>query len=872
MKSRRSFLFSIVLLLVNATGAAGALLTTLGMTFGTVLLPVPFLCGMLLCSLLSVFLWSTRNKVRVAIQWFMLAGGYVACLLLFWKNRMDGMGWALQGMFGKMNERYGIHLIWDLPQETESVLVQATWSVLAVMLPYVLLLGYAVVRGRVLALLLADAAWFAAACVMDDFPAYVWLVICILGLAAVIIRNAFRDDERAGVQAVLIGAAVLGAVMAPVYRLAVPYLDSRYDAILEARIELNIKINEEWIPRIKSMLSKLGTGSGTDVTGKLTRKTGTAYTSAEIYRVTFSAAPKSTVYLRGFVGKYYAGKEWMTDKDSALEKYYRREGWALPESGGDLINLTYDAFGYLTSEKVSVEELAAPGSYTVYPYGTQIPEDYKVHWDGTVEWKSGSYEFFYSRPENYDPEQGLTGTAAREESEYRAYVYDTYCEYPAEKFPRLTEFLESSGFRTDSVYNSLADVLAYLRKTAVYDLDTPNTPRGEDFVEYFLFESGAGYCTHFASSAVLMLRYLGVPARYATGYAAAPGDFKRNEDGTYSAVILDKQAHAWAEVYLDGIGWVPVEMTPGAVPFPRDNTAEQLALAEHLTGGSGSRSQQWNLSAGWDNLIGQEESAGSESAAGQEDLAVPEESAGEGSVVPEESAGEGTDAQEESAGESSGVQGESAGEGSDGKEESAGDEGAVQEGSAGTGNSGQGAPDQGGSGWFGNFGQKKPGQGVTSHDSGVDENDENIFTRVRELFAGAMAVLKRVFTVAGLVILFVGIWKIIRKLVRRYCLRRLEQAENREKVFMLYRNTRTLLQVSGCAGRLNGPGEDMAEFNRLLEKCGFGEKEPTKEELQKVKDFCEGLEKEAYAGLPFYKKPLFSELDIYGSTGRRRAS
>lgn len=867
MKSRGSFLFSIVLLLVNATGAAGALLTALGMTFGTVLLPVPFLFGMLLCCLLSVFLWSTRNKVRAAIQWFLLAGGYAACLLLFWKNRMDGMGWALQGLFGKMNERYGIHLIWDLPQETEDILVQATCSVLAVMLLYVLLLGYAVVRGRVLALLMADAAWFAAACVMDDFPAYVWLVICILGLAAVIIRNAFRDDERAGIQAVLIGAAVLGAVMAPVYRFAVPFLDSRYDAVLEARIELNIKINEEWIPRIKSMLAKLGTGSDTDVTGKLTRKTGTAYTSAEIYRVTFSSAPRSTVYLRGFVGRSYAGNEWMADKDSALEKYYRRKGWTLPESGSDLVNLTYNAFCYRTPEQVSVEELAAPGSYTVYPYGAQIPEDYKVHWDGTVEWKSGSYEFFYSAPEDYSSERRLTGTASRDESEYRAYVYDTFCEYPAKEFPRLTEFLESSGFRTDSVYDSLADVLAYLRRTAVYDLDAPNTPRGEDFVEYFLFESGEGYCTHFASSAVLMLRYLGVPARYVTGYAVAPGDFKRNDDGTYSAVILDKQAHAWTEVYLDRIGWVPVEMTPGAAPFPRDNTAEQLALAERLAGDSGSGSQQLNPSIEWDDFTGQEESGGSESTAGQEDFAGQEESAEEDGVGQEESAGDKGAGQESSV-----VQGDSAGESSGGQKESGGDGGAGQESSVGVGNSGQGVPDQGGSGWFGNFGQKTQGQGVTSQNPGVGENAQNIFTRVSELFAGAMAVLKRVFTVVGPVIFIVGIWRITRKLVRRNCRRRLEQAENREKVFLLYRNTQRLLQVSGCAGRLSGPGEDMAEFNRLLEKCGFGEKEPTTEELQKVRDFCEGLEKEAYAGLPFYKKPLFSELNIYGLTGQRKAS
>ncbi len=114
----------------------------------------------------------------------------------------------------------------------------------------------------------------------------------------------------------------------------------------------------------------------------------------------------------------------------------------------------------------------------------------------------------------------------------------------------------------------------FLTGNAVYDLDVSNTPEGEDFVEYFLFERKRGYCAHFASSAVLMLRYLGIPARYVTGYAAGPENLKSNADGICSAVILNRQAHAWVEIYLDGIGWVPVEMTPGAAPFPHDNTGE----------------------------------------------------------------------------------------------------------------------------------------------------------------------------------------------------------------------------------------------------------------------------------------------------------
>ena len=67
---------------------------------------------------------------------------------------------------------------------------------------------------------------------------------------------------------------------------------------------------------------------------------------------------------------------------------------------------------------------------------------------------------------------------------------------------------------------------------------------------------------HYASASVMILRELGVPARYASGYVVSRNSFE--EDGkNFTAEILDNQAHAWAEVYLDGIGWVPVEVTSG---------------------------------------------------------------------------------------------------------------------------------------------------------------------------------------------------------------------------------------------------------------------------------------------------------------------
>ena len=56
---------------------------------------------------------------------------------------------------------------------------------------------------------------------------------------------------------------------------------------------------------------------------------------------------------------------------------------------------------------------------------------------------------------------------------------------------------------------------------------------------------------------------LGLPARYVVGYAAPQSLFTAQGDGSYSAVLQDDNSHAWAEVYLAGQGWTPLEVTPG---------------------------------------------------------------------------------------------------------------------------------------------------------------------------------------------------------------------------------------------------------------------------------------------------------------------
>ncbi len=119
---------------------------------------------------------------------------------------------------------------------------------------------------------------------------------------------------------------------------------------------------------------------------------------------------------------------------------------------------------------------------------------------------------------------------------------------------RLEEMTEGAGTRIEklrAIESGLA-ALSYTRTPG--DLPQRVTDAGE-FLDYFLLESREGYCTYFATAFVLLARAEGIPARYVQGYCVPVQEGRTSVDSG--------MAHAWPEAYLDGVGWVPFEPTPG---------------------------------------------------------------------------------------------------------------------------------------------------------------------------------------------------------------------------------------------------------------------------------------------------------------------
>ncbi len=106
-------------------------------------------------------------------------------------------------------------------------------------------------------------------------------------------------------------------------------------------------------------------------------------------------------------------------------------------------------------------------------------------------------------------------------------------------------------------YGKVRLLREYLMQNCQYNLHVSVPPADVDFVSWFL-QTKEGYCVYFATALTMMCRLSGVPARFVEGFYAPSS----NQPGG-SRTISGKNAHAWTEVYLNGLGWVPVDATPG---------------------------------------------------------------------------------------------------------------------------------------------------------------------------------------------------------------------------------------------------------------------------------------------------------------------
>ena len=141
-------------------------------------------------------------------------------------------------------------------------------------------------------------------------------------------------------------------------------------------------------------------------------------------------------------------------------------------------------------------------------------------------------------------------------------IHEMYTTLPDEFPERVRELAHTATARATNDYDRMRLLERYLSRNFTYTLTPGPSPQHQDFVDHFLFEIRQGYCVHFATAFVTMARSLGMPARYVEGFRIDIGPNTPRNEGFID--VLNNMAHAWAEVYFEGSGWVRFEPTPSS--------------------------------------------------------------------------------------------------------------------------------------------------------------------------------------------------------------------------------------------------------------------------------------------------------------------
>lgn len=259
-------------------------------------------------------------------------------------------------------------------------------------------------------------------------------------------------------------------------------------------------------------------------------------TGTDQLQVTVSRRPTETLYLKGFTGGDYVGGDWLPADDEQvyidMDQVLHWREWA------SMIGGMYSSMYYVLNRTTQTE------TEPVIMAVQHVNQDYRTLYTPYYSRRSRGWNNSMATGENTDYSLGyfywyfeqkdmnvqwevpagdngmMMGWYGDLQNAYREAAETAYTKVPWELLPRLAELARQHPLEE---LNEITEFILYtLQSNAVYTRTPGWAPLNEDIVEYFLFESGKGYCVHFAS------------------------------------------AHAWTEILLDDYGWTPVEVTPAS--------------------------------------------------------------------------------------------------------------------------------------------------------------------------------------------------------------------------------------------------------------------------------------------------------------------
>ncbi len=303
--------------------------------------------------------------------------------------------------------------------------------------------------------------------------------------------------------------------------------------------------------------------------------------------IKFDDAVSSDVLLRGFVGADFDGEAWSKLGWAAYEGSWKGlfgwmagEGFVPAEQRAEFDDerAAQNQVPDVSTDTIEVNAENANARYVYVPYTLRsVSAQARFDLDGSF--LAAGFTGARSYHVSFDDVpvadvfadaswlEGSTSAYARAESVYAEFVKENYLDVDSENADIVREYIfnPASWNRSAAMsdYSIISRVRTMLSTLASYTENPIPAPSDQPFVAWFLGDAREGNSAYFATAATLAFRSQGIPARYVEGYLADAGDVS-NAAAAGEALALDADdAHAWCEIYLDGVGWTPIEVTPG---------------------------------------------------------------------------------------------------------------------------------------------------------------------------------------------------------------------------------------------------------------------------------------------------------------------
>lgn len=270
------------------------------------------------------------------------------------------------------------------------------------------------------------------------------------------------------------------------------------------------------------------------------------------------------IYLKGMSYANYENNKWSVLTDEQANDYPQ-------DFQAFIMTANYQERSTVTIDTVNKESIV----YTPY-YLASINDTFSPVCDVLVSNSDKATNYSMSvMPYSESELDNFSMDFSSQVYDYDNFVKSYYLKLPYDTKLAMLKIAEENNLTGVSTQNIPQAVKQFVSHSASYSLNTQKVPDGRDVAEWFLNDAETGYCMHFANAAAVMLRALGVPARYVTGYCADVVDGK--------AIVTSDNAHAWVEYYDSSIGWIPLDATSSDFEVPQATESVQTTTQAQTT-------------------------------------------------------------------------------------------------------------------------------------------------------------------------------------------------------------------------------------------------------------------------------------------------